>query len=689
MISRDFFITKTGYCKMIRFAISIFIMIILLLLGTCSHISESPATLSGGSIFGYLTDTTGASSSMNNHMVWLVETGDSVLSNWFGYFFFGNLPPDTYTVAADASHQITVIINSGETTFVQLMFPTDTVRAPLHIQNLYILHDGTNACAPVQNEWYLPIKTFYTTEDSVGLSVSILTRGTVRAVHNGKMLDQICDSTYKGCFFNIVRTGMDTIEFYQECAISSVDGKSLCAQDRIVILDPDTAHKRVVGTEAAIGSLKVFDAATKSVIWGPVTADNIGESAVITADSVYFEYQPGFLYDRSILAYDELILYQDDTAAPAFIRTPVVQCNGNDSLVIISNSYYTDSVTKAVPRSCLRLRAPADVPPDTAAFFPNLFISDARADTCIAATGRPGDSIMSIITSTDSVTVHLWTEGLLADKALRVYLNGRLIDTRKPGTRTSNQSSMYSIGLPVSGCDTLHFLTDPFVSGTTWSLYSFRLRIAQPSSGIPESAFCICDSSPVTIPALNALVCITTGAATLSRLADTTMVTSAKIFINSDSLFFKYNRVSVIDWDVYVVAPSGDTCYWGNRTINRTDLSMQLWDNHCWIDSTMVKPELRYTSDKLWLTKGMAGIYMVYVKYHDGPADSLSATPNVLVSLGTPPAGTPILSVYELQPSFPIDKGEVWLIGEIHIPEMTFQPAGPVSMAKLKMSTGD
>jgi hypothetical protein len=182
------------------------------------------------------------------------------------------------------------------------------------------------------------------------------------------------------------------------------------------------------------------------------------------------------------------------------------------------------------------------------------------------------------------------------------------------------------------------------------------------------------------------LVSVSIGAMHMRLTSDSVMLSQEPYPFAGSNMYIGYDRISPIDWGVAVVGPAGDTvrdqsgCAFQNPGYSNSSFS-----NRMWIASDANGLELRYTSDKVEWDLLDTASYKILVTYVDGPKDSVTATPQLLIVCGSAPIplGKPLTAVYQASPVNPLHKGETWYAGDLEAPTMKFKPAGPIRLQKL------
>ena len=165
--------------------------------------------------------------------------------------------------------------------------------------------------------------------------------------------------------------------------------------------------------------------------------------------------------------------------------------------------------------------------------------------------------------------------------------------------------------------------------------------------------------------------------------------------VNSDTFGISYNTSAKIDWDIFLVNDSiSDTCYWkkphpdwGQPFSSEDDPKFTGdWYGQESYDSRTINTAIIYQPDEIQSNNFANGTYSIYVRYFDGPTDSITATPVLSIELGTPlwsgqdlysyGIKTQVLHFWQSSPGAPLKKGQVWYAGKIKIPEMKYEPCG-------------
>jgi len=154
-----------------------------------------------------------------------------------------------------------------------------------------------------------------------------------------------------------------------------------------------------------------------------------------------------------------------------------------------------------------------------------------------------------------------------------------------------------------------------------------------------------------------------------------------KAVIGTDTLMVYFTPEEVCDFDLYLMNESGDTCFWRNPA--------PLWISPGYsegsirtgsilftgADPSAISVTFNYPKDVINGKVMSGGKYTVFLKYFDGPQDSVSATPSISIFAGTNQSGV-ILNCFNVSSPAPLHKGEYWRAGTISFPDCSFDTTG-------------
>jgi hypothetical protein len=153
-----------------------------------------------------------------------------------------------------------------------------------------------------------------------------------------------------------------------------------------------------------------------------------------------------------------------------------------------------------------------------------------------------------------------------------------------------------------------------------------------------------------------------------------------------DTLCPSYSDTDNIDWDLYLVNNAlQDTCGWWNRspdwgTIGYTD------DDPIFGGDQVVLPvqpgDTLYVPDCIQCPAMAPGLYSIYIRYNDGPKDSIQAKPLLSIELGSRNNNSEIMHFIQCTSVQPLKKGETWFAGTLEFPSMRYIPNGIAATAK-------
>jgi len=162
--------------------------------------------------------------------------------------------------------------------------------------------------------------------------------------------------------------------------------------------------------------------------------------------------------------------------------------------------------------------------------------------------------------------------------------------------------------------------------------------------------------------------------------------------IGSDTLCSAINTVQRIDWDICLVNDSThDSCWYGNPHYS-SDLpnssGMSFTGDEC-IESFTATTAWesmsceKYTADQISAADLSSGSYSIYVTYFDGPPDSITATPRLLIQMGLIGPPRLIVKTSTISSPRPLSKGETWCAGKILIPQLKHESGYDILPAAL------
>jgi hypothetical protein len=76
------------------------------------------------------------------------------------------------------------------------------------------------------------------------------------------------------------------------------------------------------------------------------------------------------------------------------------------------------------------------------------------------------------------------------------------------------------------------------------------------------------------------------------------------------------------------------------------------------------------------------GLYSIYIRYNDGPKDSIQAKPLLSIELGSRNNNSEIMHFIQCTSVQPLKKGETWFAGTLEFPSMRYIPNGIAATAK-------
>ncbi|MBD3321328.1 MAG: hypothetical protein GF350_09565 [Chitinivibrionales bacterium] len=193
-----------------------------------------------------------------------------------------------------------------------------------------------------------------------------------------------------------------------------------------------------------------------------------------------------------------------------------------------------------------------------------------------------------------------------------------------------------------------------------------------------QARFQILDSAHIEYANTNFLL-ITTGRSPLVKSQSHT--SSYFAVIETDTFWIKDKEYDSIDWDLYLINDSEhDTCKWSNRNpdwgtpglgVDNPVFSGDSYELNYSCDSAQ---NIAYLTDQIKATDLAPGTYSIYVRFHDGPGDSLTALPTINIGAGLTSYSKQLKNLYSFSPRRPMVRGETWYAGKIIFPDKRYDP---------------
>ncbi len=158
--------------------------------------------------------------------------------------------------------------------------------------------------------------------------------------------------------------------------------------------------------------------------------------------------------------------------------------------------------------------------------------------------------------------------------------------------------------------------------------------------------------------------------------------------LGRDTFRVQYEQFQQVDFDLFMINDStGDTCWWRNPhpdwgARKRPD-DNPLFEGDEWL-STYHKGELndRYVSDRITIPDAAEGDYHLYVRFYEGPEDSVRVLPEITIEIGFLPNQNQIIRLYQNRPERPLERGEIWYAGALSFPSGRYTPVNQAIIEK-------
>jgi uncharacterized protein YfaP (DUF2135 family) len=158
-------------------------------------------------------------------------------------------------------------------------------------------------------------------------------------------------------------------------------------------------------------------------------------------------------------------------------------------------------------------------------------------------------------------------------------------------------------------------------------------------------------------------VCISAG---MPILVPDSVVPTTKSYYRTSTGYMRISdpQSEIHDYGLILVNQESDSCYWGANTLGPFRYARNGF--------VVAKDTVKYSTASISANHGQNGSFRIYIKYLNGPTDSLTSHPIVSIALGTPEMiygiYLEIVHFYCVRSVRPVPLGQAVLVGTFSIP---------------------